>query len=97
LDEATRTTAYAASIKPFKRRKDERGALLALLEQYAGNDKWEAEIRSTRNDFMAAATHLLPYDPVAKNRLSGSKRGAGMISSALDIAGTNPYYRPGGY
>jgi hypothetical protein len=37
-----------------------------LLEKYAGNDKWEAEIRSVRNDFMAAATHLLPYDPLRR-------------------------------
>jgi hypothetical protein len=66
-----------------------------LLEQHAGNDKWEAEIRNTRNDFMAAATHLLPYDPVAKKRLSGSKKGAGMISSALDVAGDDQ--TPGGY
>jgi hypothetical protein len=34
-----------------------------------------------RNDFEAAATHLLPYDPVAKKRLSGTKRGAGIIST----------------
>jgi hypothetical protein len=27
-----------------------------------------------RNDFEAAATHLLPYDPVTKKRLSGSKK-----------------------
>jgi hypothetical protein len=40
-----------------------------------------------RNDFEAAATHLLPYHPVAKKRLSGSKKGAGMISRALDVAG----------
>jgi hypothetical protein len=40
-----------------------------------------------RNDFEAAATHLLPYHPVPKKRLSGSKRGAGMISRALDVAG----------
>jgi hypothetical protein len=33
-----------------------------------------------RNDFETAATRLLPYHPVAKKRLSGSKRGAGMIS-----------------
>jgi hypothetical protein len=45
LEEATRTTAYAASIKPFQRRKDGRGAWLALLGQYAGNDKWEVEIK----------------------------------------------------
>jgi hypothetical protein len=45
LEEATRTLAYAAFIKPFQRRKDGRGDWLALLEQYAGNDKWEAEIK----------------------------------------------------
>jgi hypothetical protein len=45
LEEATRTTAYAASIKLFQRRKDGRGAWLALHGQYAGKDKWEAEIK----------------------------------------------------
>jgi hypothetical protein len=39
-----------------------------------------------RNDFEAASTHLLPYNPVAKKGLSGTKRGAGMISSVMDIA-----------
>jgi hypothetical protein len=43
--EATRSTPYAASIKPIQRRKDGRGAWLALLGQYAGNDKWETEIK----------------------------------------------------
>jgi hypothetical protein len=33
LEEATRSTAYEASIKLFQRRKDGRGALLALLGQ----------------------------------------------------------------
>jgi hypothetical protein len=45
LEEATRTTSYAASIKPFQRLKDGRGAWLALLNQYAGPDKWLAEIK----------------------------------------------------
>jgi hypothetical protein len=45
LEEATRSTACIASIKPFQRRKDGRRAWLALLGQYAGNDKWEAEIK----------------------------------------------------
>ena len=45
LEEATRSTSYAASIKPFQRSKNGRGVLLALTNQYAGNDKWEAEIR----------------------------------------------------
>ena len=45
LEEATRSTSYAASIKPFQRTKNGRGALQALTNQYAGNDTWEAEIR----------------------------------------------------
>jgi hypothetical protein len=45
LEEATRTTAYAASIKPFQRTKDGRGAFQALTNQYAGQDKWEAELK----------------------------------------------------
>jgi hypothetical protein len=45
LEEATRATSYAASIKPFQRRKDGRGAWLAIVSQYAGVDKWEAEIK----------------------------------------------------
>ena len=45
LEEATRSTAYADSIKPFQRSKDGRGAFLALTGQYAGVDKWEAEIK----------------------------------------------------
>jgi hypothetical protein len=45
LEEATRTTSYAASIKPFQRLKDGRSAWLALLNQYAGQDKWIAEIK----------------------------------------------------
>ena len=45
LEEATRSTQYAASIKPFQRRKDGRGAWFALIGQYAGQDKWEAEIK----------------------------------------------------
>jgi hypothetical protein len=38
-----------------------------------------------RNDFEAAATHLLPYDPVAKKRLSGTKRGARIISTVSNM------------
>lgn len=45
LEEATRSTTYAASIKPFQRGKDGRGAWFALINQYAGVDKWEAEIK----------------------------------------------------
>lgn len=45
LEEATRGTSYAASIKPFQRAKDGRNAWLALKNQYAGKDKWEAELK----------------------------------------------------
>ena len=163
LEEATRATSYAASIKPYQRTKDGRGAWLALSNQYAGKDKWEAEINrheqllhtrqwkgqsnftleafiaqhrnayvsmqaasehvtyqlpnehsrvgflltaiqcsdaglqaamasikidqdpdGLRNDFEAAATHLLPYDPVQKKRSErpGTKRDSVDISDA---------------
>jgi hypothetical protein len=45
LEAATRGTAYAASIKPFQRARNGRGALEALLTQFAGDDKWDAEIK----------------------------------------------------
>ena len=45
LEEATRGSSYAASIKPFQRGKDGKGAWKALSSQYAGQDKWDAEIK----------------------------------------------------
>ena len=45
LEETTHSTSYAASIKPFQRTKNGRSALLVIINQYALNDKWEAEIR----------------------------------------------------
>ena len=39
----------AASIKPFQRLKDGRGAYLAIRAQYAGRDKWETEIKRQDN------------------------------------------------
>jgi hypothetical protein len=45
LEEATRATSYAASIKPYQRAKNGRDAWLALSKQYAGQDKWESEIQ----------------------------------------------------
>ena len=44
LEEATRGTRYAASLKPFQRRKDGRGAFFAITTQHAGDNKWNAEI-----------------------------------------------------
>ena len=45
IEEAVRTSPYNASIKPFQRMKDGRGAYRALVSQHAGKDKWEAELR----------------------------------------------------
>ncbi len=173
LEEATRSTSYAASIKPFQRKKDGRAAWLALSSQYAGKDKWEAEINrheqflhtrlwkgqsnftldkfiaqhrnafvsmhaasehvtyqlpnehsrvgfllstmhngdaglqaamasiktdqsatGMRNDFEAAASHLLPYDPVQKKRTdrTGGKRDSADISDITgDIANVSAF------
>ena len=49
LEEATRGTPYADSIKPFQRQKNGRDAFLALTGQYAGQDKWETEIKKMDN------------------------------------------------
>ena len=167
LEEATRGTSYAASIKLFQKGKDGRGAWKALTSQYAGKDKWEAEIKrqeqllhtmirkgqskflfetfisqhrnayvsmqasaehvqyqlpnehswvgflleaiqcsdpglqaamasiktdsgpeAMRNNFEATVAHLLPYDPVAKKRSGGQKRGSTQISSVMDPSPT---------
>ena len=45
LEEATRGTSYAASLKPYQRAKDGRGAYFSLQNQYAGRDKWETELK----------------------------------------------------
>ena len=45
LEEATRSTMYISSIQPFSRRKDGRGAWFTITNQYAGKDKWGAELK----------------------------------------------------
>lgn len=45
LEVATRGTQYAASIKPYQRARNGRSAWQALINQYCGQDKWEAEIK----------------------------------------------------
>ena len=40
------------------------------------------------NNFEATAAHLLPYDPVAKKRSSGQKRGSAQIASVMDPSPT---------
>ena len=40
------------------------------------------------NNFETTAAHLLPYDPVAKKRSGGQKRGSAQISSVMDPSPT---------
>ena len=49
LEAATRGTSYAASIKPFSRARDGIGAIKALESQFAGDDKWDAEVKRQEN------------------------------------------------
>lgn len=41
LEEATRSTIYAPTVKPFARTKNGRAAYLAMISSHAGQDKWE--------------------------------------------------------
>ena len=45
LEEATWSTPYATSIKPVQQNRNGEGPWKALTSQYAGKDKWEAEIK----------------------------------------------------
>ena len=45
IEEATRGTMYATSIRPFTRTKNGRGCMEAITSQFAGKDKWIQEQR----------------------------------------------------
>ena len=49
IEEATRTTQYAASIRTFSRKKDGRAAWKAINAQFAGKDKWQQAIKDQEN------------------------------------------------
>lgn len=51
LDEATRGTIYAPTIKPFARLRNGRGAWLAIIASNAGNDKWE-QVKKDKLNFL---------------------------------------------
>jgi hypothetical protein len=51
LEEATRGTIYAPSIKPYARRKDGRSAWLSMISSHAGADKWE-KLQQERLSFL---------------------------------------------
>ena len=45
LDEATRGTIYAPTVKPYAKNKDGRSAWNAIISSHAGQDKWEALVK----------------------------------------------------
>ena len=45
LEEATRSTVYDPSIKPFQRRKYGRGSCNAMITQYSGEYKWRSYLK----------------------------------------------------
>ena len=95
LEKATRGTSYAASIKPFTRAKDGRGAWKALTSQYAGKDKWEAEINAKNNFYTPgfgrgrAIFHLRTSFPNIEMPMSPCKPVLNMcsINSQMNIQG----------
>ena len=58
------------------------------LQDAMASIKTDNGLEGMRNNFEATAAHLLPYDPVAKKRSGGQKRGAAQISSVMDPSPT---------
>ena len=54
------------------------------LQAAMASIKTDNGLEGMRNNFEATAAHLLPYDPVAKKRSGGQKRGSAQISSVMD-------------
>ena len=50
--------------------------------------KTDNGLEGMMHNFEATAAHLLPYDPVAKKRSSGQKKGSAQISSVIDPSPT---------
>ena len=51
LEEAVRGTQYASTLKLFQQVKNGRGALASIIQQFAGANKWQAEL-SMRDKFL---------------------------------------------
>ena len=58
------------------------------LQAAMASIKTDNGLEGMRNNFEATAAHLFPYDPVAKKRSSGQKRGSPQISSAMNPSPT---------
>ena len=58
-------------------------ALIQDFQAAMANIKTDNDLEGMRNNFEATAAHQLPYDPVAKKRSGGQKRGSAQISSLM--------------
>ena len=56
------------------------------LQAAMASIKTDNGLEGMRNNLEATPAHLLPYDPVAKKRSSGQKRGSAQISSVMDTS-----------
>ena len=54
----------------------------AVLQATMASAKTDNGLNGLQNNFERAVSHLLPYDPVAKKRATGIKRGSALISLA---------------
>ena len=54
------------------------------LQAAMASIKTDNGLEGMRNNFEATPAHLLPYDPVAKKRSGGQKRGSAQDSSVMD-------------
>jgi hypothetical protein len=53
LHDSLQGTTFGATINPYKKKKDGRKAWLALLNQHAGQDHWDAEVKR-ENSFLTS-------------------------------------------
>ena len=93
LEEATRSTVYAASIKPFQRQRDGRKVYQAIINQYAGDDKWTQEV--SKHDAMLHTNKWKGTGNFTLERFLAMHRNA---FEQLTLASTHiPYQLPTSY
>jgi hypothetical protein len=69
LEEAKRTTAYAASIKPFQHTKNECGAFQVLTNQYAGQEQDDIQDDIRINAVLCRISRIPASDRAHMSRL----------------------------
>ena len=70
LEEATRGTTYASSLKSFQQARNGRSAWFAIMRQYAGEDKWEAELKQQITSSTPHDGEVNPHFPLNVSSLN---------------------------